>query len=299
MANQGVRDTLLSQLCLGQEEIVGATQSSLQANLDILRYNALLDSLSLAGIARLKALSSSNYTSGWLKAPPSTSLGLAMTPTEFIVAVRIWLGLPSFPSQPSPLLCRCGQFVDPTGDHLLGCGHGPYRIRRHDALRDIVYEALLQDNRMTRREQRICGDSLDRPGDIFHWDFNDGRATYFDVSVTNTLQPGSISLASNAAGEVGSQGERNKMKSTGRMSNQVGGCFVPLVVETLGVWIPYALKSLKKIAAYTVVRIPILWLSTCSNAPLCKLLRYFPLLLPLQPFRGAGTPFVSFILHTK
>ena len=55
------------------------------------------------------------------------------------------------------------------------------------------------------------GDSQDRPGDVYHPDFSDGRATYFDVSVVNTLQLGSISISSVAAGEVASQGERLKV----------------------------------------------------------------------------------------
>ena len=61
------------------------------------------------------------------------------------------------------------------------------RIRRHDALRDILYATLLQDNRMTRREQCVCNDSQNRLGDVYHPDFSDGQATYFVITVANTL----------------------------------------------------------------------------------------------------------------
>ena len=67
-----------------------------------------------------------------------------MSRHEFVLALRLWLGVPVFPT---PVRCPCGQMVDRFGDHLLGCGHGPLRIRRHDALREIVYPVLLNDHR--------------------------------------------------------------------------------------------------------------------------------------------------------
>ena len=67
--------------------------------------------------ARLTMLASSNDTSSWLRAPPIPSLGLSMPPNEFPLVVRIWLGIPSFPSTPA-LLCPCGSVIDPNGDHV-------------------------------------------------------------------------------------------------------------------------------------------------------------------------------------
>ena len=54
---------------------------------------------------------------------------------EFVVGLRLWLGIPLFPLSP---LCVCLTSIDQFGDHLLECSHGPMRIRRHDALVDIV-----------------------------------------------------------------------------------------------------------------------------------------------------------------
>ena len=55
----------------------------------------------------------------------------------------------------------------------------------------ILFEALHQDNFQVTWEQRICivGSSDIHPGDIFHTDFDDGRPTYFDVFVRNSLLP--------------------------------------------------------------------------------------------------------------
>ena len=91
--------------------------------------------------ARLTALShSSSTSSGWLKAIPSTSLGLAIPGPEFIVGLCLWLGVSLFPITP---LCTCLSSIDCFGDHLLGCSHGPMRIHRHDALVNILHYALL------------------------------------------------------------------------------------------------------------------------------------------------------------
>lgn len=103
-----------------------------------------------------------------------------------------WASLPLYPP-----FHHCVHVVPPLTSlmgHLLGYGHVPIRIRRHDGLRNVLYQALLQDNSSTRREQRIFGDSQDRPGDIFHPDFMDSMPTYFDVSVCNTLQSSCTSL---------------------------------------------------------------------------------------------------------
>ena len=50
-------------------------------------------------------------------------------------------------------LCTCLSPIDCFGDHLLGCSHGPMRIHRHDALVDILYNALSQDHPGVFKEQ--------------------------------------------------------------------------------------------------------------------------------------------------
>ena len=47
----------------------------------------------------------------------------------------MWLGLPMFNTDPPPIATYpCRSLIDQYGDHLLNCRHGPYRIRRHEAL---------------------------------------------------------------------------------------------------------------------------------------------------------------------
>ena len=135
----------------------------------------------------------------------------------------------------------------------MGCGHNPLRIRRHESLCDIVYHSLHQDGPLVRREQRLSGASQDRPGDIFHPDFLNGKPTYFDLTVRNSLQPGIINLSSISAGVAGLQGEQSKDSKYANTVEKAGGEFVPLAVETLGLWTPFARKMLSQIAARTIV----------------------------------------------
>ena len=57
-----------------------------------------------------------------------------MSPREVTVALRMWLGIPMFPSSPSSVRCPCGTVIDPHRDHVLGCGHGSLSNKGHDTL---------------------------------------------------------------------------------------------------------------------------------------------------------------------
>ena len=94
-----------------------------------------------------------------------------------------WLGIPIFFST-NPVRCSCGSTVDQFGDHLLGCGHGPMRNRQHDALCDVIFHALLQDNSGCKREQR-CGSNLDCPEDVLYSDYLYGKPANFIVTLCN------------------------------------------------------------------------------------------------------------------
>ena len=109
-----------------------------------------------------------------LRLPQSLLLGWIYWGSEFNIALRICLGIPLIPPS-SSLICPCTQCIDQYGDHLLGCSCGPYRIRRHDALRDIIYHTLKLDNQNVKIEQRVNGDSNTSPGDP---DFDNGKPPF-------------------------------------------------------------------------------------------------------------------------
>ena len=144
--------------------------------------------------------------------------------------------------------------LDLHGDHLLGCGQGPLHIHRHNALCHILYHTLSQDNPDVWQEQCISGDNKEHTGNIFHLDFTDGHPSYFDNAVRNTLQPGNLNQASLNVGATTVAGEMEKdQKHVGNVE-QAGGCFYPLVMETLVVWTAFSLSILRIIAGHTTVR---------------------------------------------
>ena len=106
--------------------------------------------------------------------------------------------------------CSCHQLIDRFGDHLIGCSHGPLHIRRHNALCDIIYYALLEDSANVHREQGVSGESASRPGDVFHPDFHNGHHTYFDISVRSAVHSGVISHSASASGFAALKGEMEK-----------------------------------------------------------------------------------------
>ena len=179
-----------------------------QAVLDQRDYDKLFASANIRDQARLTAFSHlSGASSGWLKAIPQSSLGLVIPGPEFVVGLRLWLGIPLFPVPP---LCVCLSPIDGFGDHLLECSHGPMRIRHHDALVDIIRHALSQSHPGVLKEQCISCKDHSCPGDIYHLDFQYGLPAYFDLSVRSTTQPSYISSSSSCAGVAAAVGELAK-----------------------------------------------------------------------------------------
>ena len=145
--------------------------------------------------------------------------------------------------------------------HALCCEVGPLRTKRHDALRDIIWHALLTDNSEVKREQRCSSHNHHRPGDIYHPDFLDGKPGFFDITVRSSLQSRHVISAANSAGAAAQAGELEKDDRHEENVIAAGGQFYPLASETLGYWTPSSLKILKTIASKT---------TTCNTTSLAQ-----------------------------
>ena len=162
-------------------------QKALRPQLDVIHFQSFKVMSSVRDRARLNIISST-YAGSWLRAVPNQNIGLSMLQHEFIIAIRIWLGISLFPNSPDSLKCVCGSIIYPHGDHLLSCSYDSALNRHHNALCDIIWHALLIDNKAARREQTCSSNSKARPGNIFHPDIVDGRPAFFYVTVRNTVQ---------------------------------------------------------------------------------------------------------------
>ena len=225
----------LASILLGFSDCITpvSTQHDIQQILDNnAKCNIEESCLSLRDQARLKAVTTPN-SGAWLRAIPNRSRGLAMSPQEFVVALRLHLGIVVFPRHPTSYRCTCNHVLDEHGDHALGCGL--LRIKRHDAVCDVIYHCLLEENAGTRREQGCSTLSFDRPGDVYHPDFSQGKPAYFDVSVRNSFGPSHIINAASKAGVAAEAGECEKDLRHDENVAAAGGIFYPLIVETYGV----------------------------------------------------------------
>ncbi|XP_062518293.1 uncharacterized protein LOC134193482 [Corticium candelabrum] len=246
------REQLLSTLLSTADvDLGGASQHDLQEIFDKSLLSDIKNSVSIRDQARLNAISTP-HAGAWLRAIPNRNLGLVMSAEEYVIALRLRLGIPIFPSLSTR--CPCGSIIDAYGDHVLGCGYGNLRIKRHDALRDVIFHTLLEDHSGTRREQHCGGYNNSRPGDVYHPDFLLGRPGYFDITVRNSFQQSHIVHSAYCAGAAAAAGEMEKDDRHKDNVEATGGVFYPLVVESYGTWTSSSLQTLKTIARRTSLR---------------------------------------------
>ncbi len=182
-----------------------STQHDIQQILDNnAKCNIEESCLSLRDQARMKAVTNP-HSGAWLRAIPNRSFGLAMSTQKFVVALRLRLGIAVFPRHSTSYRCTCNHVIHEHGDHALGCG--PLRIKRQDAVCDVIYHRLLKENADTRREEGCSTLSFDRPGDVYKPDFSQGKPAYFDVSVKNSFGPSHIINAASKAGVAAEAGK--------------------------------------------------------------------------------------------
>ena len=75
---------------------------------------------------------------------------------------------------------------------------------------------------------------------------------FFDASVCNTLSPSIISHASVSARAAAGEALKDKCDEDNVIT--AGELFCPLIVDTFGVWYPFAVKALTIIAARTTTK---------------------------------------------
>ena len=98
--------------------------------------------LSSAPDIRSRALALSSglpHAGDWLNVVPSAPLGLHLQDREFRCCLRYWLGVPL---HSGTYTCpECLGSADPFGDHQVGCAGNGDRIARHNAIRDVLFNA--------------------------------------------------------------------------------------------------------------------------------------------------------------
>ena len=120
---------------LSVEDVLATSQHQhkLSSAIEKAGFLSLLDGASTVDKARLLAISAPQ-AHAWLRAQPSTKLGLDLLPNEVQALVKWWLGLPVFTD--ADACPHCSQTLDIHGHHALICHAGGDVVTRHNRLRD-------------------------------------------------------------------------------------------------------------------------------------------------------------------
>ena len=161
--------------------------------------------------------------------PPSTGQGVPAVSAVLVGA------------EDGALCPICQSVADALGDHHVGCGGNGDRILRHDSIRDALFSAAQSAALAPRKESFLD------PADVYLPYWVRGQPAALDVTVISTLQQQTLTGAASIPGHALQVGEDRKMAAHADTCRAVGVVFVPLVMETLGVWCDEAIRTICRV----------------------------------------------------
>ena len=220
-----------------REACASRPQSFLQFAVDRSKWRQLESAGAQQGSAsRLDAIQRKHAGAVW-GLFPCQALGTKLASMEFRIVAKMWLGVAVY-----------SDGSDGTRA-LLESSAG--RITRHDAIRDVLFEACRAATLRPRRERTVDATGH-RPGDIFLPNWSQGQPLAADVTVSH---PSQATARSSAEGEETSASRRAALKAAedkvtkhGARCVAAGVQFLPLAVCTYGGWLPEGEKFVGSIA---------------------------------------------------
>ena len=139
--------------------------------------------------------------------------------------------------------------ADSFGDHQVGCGGNGDRIARHNAVRDVLYNAAQSAALApTKDAPSLVPGSYTRTADILLPNWTNGRPAALDVSVISSMQQLTLVEAASSPSHAVSVGIRRKLTANLPACQAAGVMdFLPIVVETLGGWCPDSIATIRSI----------------------------------------------------
>jgi hypothetical protein len=198
--------------------------------LDEKLFNDLFDNLEIEDQIRLKYCTEPHVGS-WLSAPPIPSFGLSLDHFNFQTICKWWLGLNQPLAAEKCSLCYVN--TTPKATHNLACKNGGDLIKRHNKLRNFIFNLSQQCGLNPILEKKnILGDcdSGKRPADVLipSWSLNKDYA--IDVAVTDPIK-GSFKLDLEACEKYAEKYKHDKYDD-GFKNTQI--IFLPVVFSTFG-----------------------------------------------------------------
>jgi len=171
----------------------------------------------------------SQHAGDWLKAIPSSSLGLRLDDEGVRIAVGLRLGA----NLCSPFTCICGHEVDARGAHGLSCVKSAGRQLRHSLVNDEVFRAFTRAGIPARKEPAgLIPVSPLRPDGTTVTPWSRGRCVAWDVTCPDTLAASHLDGSAMSAGSAAEHAAILKTQKYRQLEST--HCFVPIALETLG-----------------------------------------------------------------
>jgi hypothetical protein len=235
----------------------GKIQSVLSQAVDKSLLEKMLSSpsVSIRDKARLRGCSSRN-ASAWLAAAPNRKRGKHLDDQSLGLLLKYWLGVPIF-SEISR--CHCGSQLDAFGDHAIHCKGKGNIIRRHDHVRDIIYNFIqLAGIPVSKELVGYQAGQKDRVGDIVLPFGGSGLSTdtdcLYDVSILSSLYYDRLQISSERRESTAELAVKLKLKARkadreGMIETARGKLkFIPLGFEALGAFSKNAVNLVDHIA---------------------------------------------------
>ena len=202
-------------------------------------------------VVRARLLAARSPCSGdWLNALPLSSAGLKMDNATVRIAAGLRLGAPIVRSH----VCVCGATVTVDGHHGLSCRHGSGRHSRHNQVNDLLCRAFTSaGTQSTREPHSLCTSGGKRPDGVTLVPWKKGRCLAWDATCPDTFALSHVHSSSTQAGSAAAAAERKKQQKYADVITGID--FVPVAIETSGVWGEQALELVtelgRRIAAVT------------------------------------------------
>ena len=255
-----IKDESYNDAVLAEERWInlpGITQedypkdTEVQANWDMPASKRTLktlieDSTDSTESARLKEVSQT-HASDWLEALPSPSLGLKLENQQFRIACALRLGAKVCHHH----TCICGKEVASDGIHGLSCQRSAGRHPRHSHINDLIKRALVSAGIATIREpQGVSRMDGKRPDGMSMYPWKQGKLLLWDFTCVDTLAPSHVAIASTDPGKVANDAESRKIKHYESLTDSYH--FVPVCIETFGVWGDLGMAFIKEVGKMVI-----------------------------------------------
>jgi hypothetical protein len=223
-------------------------QHTLSDSIDKRRLDVLLGSVPVRDQARLRSCAVP-HAAAWVTAPPAAGIDLHLGTPQFRAAARLWLGA----SMGMAGMCSCGAQADEQGVHALACKHGAGPVRRHNRLRNVIFQASRAAGLLPELEKTgILPGGHERPADVFlnRWPGGGPEHVALDIAVVSPLQGHYVNAAAKSAlvaATAYADKKANREETEARCLER-GVRFEPLVVESYGAWSDGARRTITTIA---------------------------------------------------